>query len=224
MSGSSGLYGHFIRTPSDCQALSFGAEHGNFIQGASSFSSERGTLPTTSAETARVCLLSQPFLTRTVRRFTCLPRSSLLVTVGVASWRRRAVRRWYAGRRRCGVGNHSPRQPYRPARQASPEPRARTQVSQLSETGTGARASCSLEGLRWPASRSRTGEPGACGRPQMVAHQINGARLFAGGTGDTVGRLGSGEATAVTRCTRFGSGALAGWREHADRIGCDGTV
>jgi hypothetical protein len=107
MSGSSGLYGHFIRTPNGCQAFSFGVESGNTIQGASSFSSERGTSPTASAETVRLCLLSQPILTRTVRRFTCLPRGSHLVTLGAASWRRYAVRGWHAGRRCRGVGNHS---------------------------------------------------------------------------------------------------------------------
>jgi hypothetical protein len=67
-------------------------------------------------------------------------------------------------------------------------------------------------------------EPGVRGHPEMVAHQINGARLFAGGSGDGVGRLGSGETTAITRCTRFGSSDLAGWRELADRIGCDGAM
>ena len=65
------------------------------------------------------------------------------------------------------------RQPKRLVGQVSPEPGARTPVSLSCETGSGARASCSLEGLHRPASRSmsRSDEPGARGRPETIAHQ-----------------------------------------------------
>ena len=69
--------------------------------------------------------------------------------------------------RRHGVGNH-PAAAVAPASRAGvAEPWARAQVSERCETGTGARASCSLEGLRRPASRSRTREPGASGLPEI---------------------------------------------------------
>ncbi len=55
----------------------------------------------------------------------------------------------------------------------------------------------------------------------MVAHR--GERgLFVGGTGDGVGRLGSGE--AFTDCSWFCGDALAGWRELLGGAGCGGAV
>ena len=54
-----------------------------------------------------------------------------------------------------GWGTIPPRQPRRPAGQASPESWARARVSLRCETGTGGRASCSLEGLRRPASEEQ---------------------------------------------------------------------
>ncbi len=165
-SGSSGLYVHSIRTLAACQApfisdFAVGEE----ARVASRSSRECRALLSDGAESGVVCLLSQPFLTRTVRRFTCLPLGSPLGSVGVASWRCRTSRRRHAGMRCLGMGDH----PAAAAGQASPESWARAQVSLRCETGTGARASCSLEGLRRPASRSGTGEPGVRGLPEIRA-------------------------------------------------------
>jgi hypothetical protein len=84
---------------------------------ASRSSGEWRALLIDGAESGAVCLLSQPSLTRTVRRFTCLPMGSPLGSVGVASWRCRTSRRWHAGMRCHGMGNH-------PAAAAAPASRA----------------------------------------------------------------------------------------------------
>jgi hypothetical protein len=70
-----------------------------------------------SGEIGQMCILSQPFLTRTVRRFICLPMGSPLASVGAASWRCRTSRWRYAGMRCHGVGNQ-------PAAAAAPASRA----------------------------------------------------------------------------------------------------
>jgi hypothetical protein len=172
--------------------------------------------------------LVRPFLDRTVRRFTCLPIGVLLASVGVVSWHGCASRGDMPICGAVGWGTTPPPQPRRQAEQALPQPWSRGHVSRMRETGTGAGASCFLEGLRRSASRSRAREPGACGHPEIrddrALDQPEGHGLIAGEAGDEVGRLGSSEATAVTGCTRFGGGALAGWRELADRIGCDGAM
>jgi len=77
-----------------------------------------------SIKTRPVCLLSHPFLTRTLRSFACLPGGSLLVTVGNA----------------MGRLSVPSRQPHWLVGQASPEPWARAQFPRRRETGTGARA------------------------------------------------------------------------------------
>ena len=91
--GSSGLYGHSIRTPRACQAPFFTGNSAGYGRRPASRSS-RASRPSPAArgEIGRMCLLSQPFLTRTLRRFTCLPIGSPLASVGVVSWRCRTSR------------------------------------------------------------------------------------------------------------------------------------
>jgi hypothetical protein len=117
-SGSSGLYVHSIRTPAVCQALFIADFAGGEEAPAASRTSRQGrSLLSDGAESGLMCLLSQPLLTRTVSRFTCLPMGSALGSVEVASWRCRTSRRRHAGMRCHGMGNH-------PAAAAAPASRA----------------------------------------------------------------------------------------------------
>jgi hypothetical protein len=97
---------------------------------ASRSSGEWRALLIDGAESGAVCLLSQPSLTRTVRRFTCLPTGSRLARVEVASWCPGASRGRYAGMRCHGGGKRTRRGSYagnfgRRRRSRGPAPRFR---------------------------------------------------------------------------------------------------
>src|ERR671910_693623 len=123
--------------------------------------------PAAHGQKRQVCLLSQPFITRTVRRFICLPRGALLVTVSVASWGCRTARRRYAGRRCHGAG-------IRPFAAVTLANRAGVAGAVgprpgFTEMRNRNRRSCVMLLGRAPSAcfEEQDCEPGVCGRPEI---------------------------------------------------------
>ena len=149
--------------------------------------------PAAHGQKRQVCLLSQPFITRTVRRFICLPRGALLVTVSVASWGCRTARRRYAGRRCHGAG-------IRPFAAVTLANRAGVAGAVgprpgFTEMRNRNRRSCVMLLGRAPSAcfEEQDCEPGVCGRPEIRACSRTremGRGLCAGGTGDGSGEVG----------------------------------